>query len=165
MRLTFILSLLISTNTFSQKVLDLTYHNIFGKEKTFHFFNNHEFSFRLKGKFFYHTHKLTNMQDSFLVFDNEQIVKLGHIKSIRIKGAKISSWIYTAGFGFLALDVAGNLIQLKNPIVNERTLAITGVIIAAAAVVSYFQDKHVRITKNCTFRIIDHDFQNLNAGK
>jgi len=143
----------------------MTYYTFLGKEKTFQFFNNKEFSYRLKGEFFYHTHKLTNMQDSFLVFDNEQVVKLDRIKSVRIKGARISRWIYTAGFGYLGLDAAGNLIQSKTPIINNRTLAITGILVAAAVVISYFQDKHVRITKNCTFRIIEHNFQNLNAGK
>jgi len=163
MRIT-ILILFFALNTFSQKTLDLTYYSIFGKEKTFQFFVNQEFSYRLKGKLFYHTHTLTNMQDSFLVFENDKIVKLDEIKSVRIKGARISGWLYKAGFGFLALDMLGNLIQSKSPIVNERALIAAGAFIAAGTVVKYFQDKHIRITKNCIFRILDIDTQNLNAS-
>jgi hypothetical protein len=147
--------------SFSQKTLDLTYFSIFGKEKTFQFYNNREFSYRLKGELLYHTHTLTNMQDSFLVFDNDEIVKLNRIKSIKVKGAGIAQWLYKAGFAFLALDITGNLIQSKTPVINQRALLVTGAFVAAGAVVSYFQDKHIRITKNCVLRIMDHDFHNL----
>jgi hypothetical protein len=161
----FILLLFFATIAVSQKILDLTYYSVFGKEKNFQFFVNNEFSYRLKGKLFYHTHILTNMQDSFLVFDNDHIVKLDQIRSVRVRGANISGWIYKAGIGFLALDVAGNLIQCKTPIVNERACIVTAWFIAAGAVISYFQDKHIRVTKNCIFRIINIDTQSLNASK
>lgn len=164
MRLT-VLILFISLTTFSQKFLDLTYISVFGKEKNFQFFVNHDFSYRLKGELLYHTHQLTNMQDSFLIFDNDQIIQLSQIKSVRVKGARIAGWFYKAGIGFLALDVAGNLIQSKSPVVNERALMVTGACVAAGAIVSYFQDKHIRITKNCIFRVIDIDTQNLNVSK
>lgn len=152
-------------NSFSQKTLDLTYFSLFGKEKTFQFFNNREFSYRLKGEFLYHTHTLTNMQDSFLVFDNDETVKLSQIKSVRIKGAKIAGWLYKAGIAFLAMDIAGNLIQNKTPVVKEQAVMVTGVFIMTGVIVNYFQDKHIRITKNCTFRVIEHDFPDLNASK
>jgi hypothetical protein len=166
MKLFFIIifSLLIQVS-FSQKFLDLAYISVLGKEKNFQFFVNHEFSYRLKGKLFYHTHKLTNMQDSFLVFDNDQIIKLDQIRSVKVRSAKIDGWLYKAGFAFLALDVTNNLVFSRTPVVNQRTLIVTGAFIAAGAIVSYFQEKHIRITKNCTFRIIDIDTQNLNASK
>jgi hypothetical protein len=157
----FILFFVITTFSFSQKTLDLTYISILGKEKTFQFFNNREFSYRLKGELLYRTHTLTNMQDSFLVFDNDEIVKLNQIRSVRIKGGRIAGWLYKAGFVFLALDITGNLIQSKTPIVKEQALMVTGVFVLAGAIVNYFQDKHIRITKNCVFRVIDHDFPNL----
>jgi hypothetical protein len=157
--------LFIALPSFSQKFLDLAYVSVFGKEKSFQFYVNREFSYRLKGQLFYHTHKLTNMQDSFLVFDNDQIIKLGQIRSVKVKSAKIDGWLYKAGFAFLALDVTGNLIQSKTPVLNERALLVTAAFVAAGAIVSYFQEKHIRVTKNCTFRIIDIDTQNLNASK
>jgi hypothetical protein len=151
--------------SFSQKFIDLAYISVLGKEKNFQFYVNHDFSYRLKGKLLYHTHKLTNMQDSFLVFDSDQIIKLGQIRSVKVKSAKIDGWLYKAGFAFLALDVTNNLVQSRTPVLNERTLLVTSAFVVAGAIVSYFQEKRIRITKNCTFRIIDIDTQNLNASK
>lgn len=157
--------LFIMSNSFSQKTLDMTYFSVFGKEKNFQFFNNNEFSYRLKGELLYRTHKLTNMQDSFLVFDNEEIVKLSQIRSIRIKGIKLHKWFYAAGLWFTGLDIAHNLVVSETPIIKGRALMISGIIIGAGTILKYFQDKHVRITKNTVLRIIDSDFQDLNVSK
>lgn len=160
----FIVFFLFSVISFPQKTLDLTYISIFGKEKIFQFFVNREFSYRLKGELFYRTHTLTNMQDSFLVFDNDEIIKLDQIRSVRVKGARIAAWFYKAGLAFFAIDVGNNALSQRT-IVNERALAVLGICAGMGAIVNYFQDKHIRITKNCTFRIIEHDFPNLNASR
>lgn len=165
MRLTFILSLLISINTFSQKVLDLTYHNIFGKEKTFQFFNNRNFSYKLKGQFVCRTKTIANMGDSMIVFTDGTIIKISKIKGIRIKSGNFSPYLWKAGLLFLSLDVANNLIFERSPILNERAVLVSAIFVASSFVVHYFQDKHIRIRKNSTFRVFDPDYEHLNAKR
>ncbi len=60
---------------FSQKILEINYPSLFGKEKSFQFFNNSSIDYKLKGDLFYRTHKLVNMNDSILIFDNDEAVK------------------------------------------------------------------------------------------
>jgi hypothetical protein len=150
--------------SFSQKILDLHYRSLFGKEKHFQFFNNAEFSYRLKGQLFYRTEKVVNMNDSMLIFINDRVVKLHDIKSIRISGIKLSSWFYAAGFLFLAGDSFNNLINKDTPIVKERSINVAAYSILGGLIMQYFQDKHVRINKTTELKVLDLDFQNLNQN-
>lgn len=165
MRLIYILVFLISAEAFSQKVLDLTYHNIIGKEKTFQFFNNRDFSYRLKGHLICKTKIISNMSDSMLAFTDGTIIKINRIKHIRIKSANFSHYFWKAGILFMSLDVANNLLFDRTPIINERAAMISGIFVVSSCVVHYLQDKHIRIRKNSTFRVFDNDFENLNATK
>ncbi len=161
----FIVFLSCFENSFSQKTLDLRYHSLFGKEKYFQFFLNSNFTYRLKGSTGYKTRKLVNMQDSVLVFDNDSVIKLSQIKAIKIKGAKISPYFFGAGVLFFLIDTGNNLIYQRPQIVNERAVLVSTVFIAGGIVLSYIQDKHVRIHKNTVLRIIEADYQDLNSKK
>lgn len=64
MRLVSLIALIvILKNTYAQKILEINYHSLFGKEKSFQFFNNSDLDYKLKGRFLYKTHKLVNMND------------------------------------------------------------------------------------------------------
>ena len=146
---------------FSQKTLDLHYNSLFGRQKSFQFFNNSEFSYKLKGHVFYTTHKLVNMQDSILVFDNDSSIKLSEIKAIKIKGVKISPYFFGAGILFFILDTGHN-IAFGNKIINEKAVLIGSILVVAGVIVNYLQNKHIHIHKNSVLRIIDADYLNLN---
>lgn len=105
------------------------------------------------------------MNDSLLAFTDGTIIKINSIKHIRIKSGNFSPYLWKAGILFMTLDVANNLIFDRTPIINERTVLITGIFIASSFVVHYFQDKHIRVGKNTTFRVFDPDYENLNAKK
>lgn len=161
-----ILSLIIlcaGINLYSQKLLDLHYTSIFGKEKSFQFFNNSKFTYKLKGELFYHTHKIVNMQDSLLVFDNDSIIKLDQIKSIRIDGMMISPYFFGAGALFLLYDTGFNIILGRPQIINEQAVLVTAICFTGGLIMKYCQDKHIRIKKSDTMRIIDNDYRNLQA--
>ncbi|HWY11857.1 MAG TPA: hypothetical protein VN026_11060 [Bacteroidia bacterium] len=151
--------------SFSQKVLDLTYYNIFGKEKTFQFFNHLKFSYKLKGDLFCKTKTIANMQDSSLIFTDGTIIKIKQIKGVRIGGTHLSGYAFGAGLLFPALDITNNLMFNRTPIIKERALMVGGVFIAVGLVLKYVQDKHIRIRKNSTFRVFDPDYENLNVQK
>jgi len=161
MKLIIIIITLINYNLlFSQKTLDLNYNSLFGRQKSFQFFNNSEFSYKLKGQLFYATHKLVNMQDSILVFDYDSSIKLSEIKAIKINGVKISPYFFGAGILFFLLDTGHN-IAFGNQIINEKTVIIGSIFVVAGVLVRYLQNKHVHIHKNSVLRIIDADYLNL----
>ena len=149
--------------SYSQKTLDLNYHTVFGKEKTFQFFNNSTFYYKLKGDLFFKRNKLVNLQDSILVFEDESIIKLSQIKSIKILGGKFSPYIFGIGIGFFILDTGNNIAFNNSQIVSKGASIVLLTSIVAGLIVKRIQDKHIRINKNCTFRIIDNDFQHINS--
>lgn len=161
----FILFLFCLENAFSQKTLDLRYYSLFGKEKYFQFFLNSDFSYRLKGSIGYKTHKLVNMQDSLLVFDNDSVVKLSQIKAIKIKGMHISPYFFGAGALFFLLDTGHNLAFNRPQIVNEQAVLVSALCFTGGIIMSYVQNKHVRIHKNTVLRIIEANYQDLNTKK
>ena len=75
---------------FSQKILEINYHSLFGKEKSFQFFNNSPIDYKLKGDLFYKTHKLPySKMTSF-----EKIFLLG-VGITNAKEQEVLEFIYT----------------------------------------------------------------------
>lgn len=155
----------VSIFSYSQKLLDLHYTSVFGKQKSFQFFNNSKFTYKLKGDLFYHSHKIVNMQGSLLVLDNDSAIKLDQIKAIRIDGMMISPYFFGAGGMFLFYDTFFNVVQNRPKIINDQALVVAGVCIAGGLIMKYCQNKHIRIKKSDTMRIIDNDYRNLQAIK
>lgn len=153
----------VSITGYSQKLLDLHYASFFGREKSFQFFNNSKFSYKLKGDKRYHSHKIVNMQDSFLVFDNDSVIKLSQIKSVKIDGMMISPYFFGAGALFLLLDTGHNIAFGHPQIINEQALLVSGICVTGGLLMGYIQNKHIRIKKSDTMRIIDNDYRNLRT--
>ena len=147
---------------YSQKTLDLHYYTLFGKEKVFQFFNNSVFYYKLKGDLFFKKNKIVNLQDSILVFDNDSTIKLSQIKAIKILGGKFSPYIFGIGIGFFVLDTGNNIAFNNSQILSMGASIVLISSIVTGLIVKRIQNKHIRINKNCTFRIIDNDFQHIN---
>lgn len=164
MRILFFLCLcLIFKLSYSQKILELNYHSLFGKQKSFQFFNNSPLDYKLKGDLLYRTHKLVNMNDSLLIFDNDEIVRIDQLKTIKIRGVMISPYFFGAGFLFFLLDTGNNIGKGHTEIINEQAVLVSSICILTGIIVKRIQDKHVYIRKNVTIRILDTDYQNLNS--
>ena len=150
--------------SYSQKILELNYHSVFGKEKSYQFFNNSKIDYKLKGDLFYRTRKLLNLNDSILVFDNDEVVRISQLKVIKIKGGLFSPYFFGAGVLFFILDTGNNIANAHTTIVNEQTVIVSSALIIAGIIVRRIQDKHVYIRKNVTVRILDTNYQNLNTN-
>jgi|GEM_PF-1116291 len=161
MRFLLFVLLLASSMSYSQKILDLHYTSVFGKDKSFQFFNNSRFSYKIKGDVLYRRHKLVNMTDSLLVFDNDDVVKLSEIKAVKIHGALVSPYFFAAGALF-AVDAGDGVIFGRQQVASDQALIALGSCVAGGLIVNYFQAKHIRIKKNSVFRIIDTDYRNLH---
>ena len=147
---------------FSQKILEINYHSLFGKEKSFQFFNNSTIDYKLKGDIFYRTHKLVNMNDSLLIFDNDGIVKIRELKAIKIRGIMISPYFFGGGILFFLLDTGNNIGKGHPTIINEQAVLVSSICILSGIIIKRIQDKHVYIRKNVSIRILDTNYQNLN---
>lgn len=151
-----------SGGCYAQKILDVHYHSLFGKDKSFQFFSNSILDYKLKGDLFYRTHKLVNMNDSLLVFDNDSIVKLNQLKCIKIRGMHISTYFFGAGILFFLLDTGNNIGKGHSSIVNEQVVLVSSIAIIAGIIVKRIQDKHIYIRKNVVLKVLDTNYQNLN---
>jgi len=154
--------LLFAELCFAQKILDIHYRSFFGKEKSFQFFNNSKLDYKMKGDLFYRNHKLVNMNDSLLVFDNDSFVKLSQLKCIKIRGAKISPWVFTAGTLFFIIDTGNNIANGHSEIVNEQAVLVSSIAIIAGVIIKRIQDKHIYMRKNVVLKVLDTNYQNLN---
>jgi len=150
--------------SFAQKILELNYHSIFGKAKSYQFFNNSNLDYKLKGDLFYRTHKLVNLNDSLLVFDNDSVVKISQLKAIKIKGMLISPYFFGSSILFFLLDTGNNIGKGHPAIVNEQTVLVSSALLLAGVIVRRIQDKHVYIRKNVTIRVLDTDYQHLSKS-
>lgn len=152
----------ILNTSFSQKILELNYHSLFGKEKSFQFFNNSKLDYKLKGDLLYRTHKLVNMNDTLLIFDNDDVVKIRDLKAIKIRGGLFSPYFFGGGVLFFLLDTGNNIAKNHTTIVNEQAVLVSSIAIVCGIIIKRIQDKHVYIRKNVTLRILDTNYQNLN---
>lgn len=152
-------------DSFSQKILDITYYSVFKKEKTFQIFNNSSLDYKIKGDVFYRTHKLVNMNDSLLIFDNDEVVKMKDLKAIRIKGMMISPYFFGGGILFLLLDTGNNIAKGHSNIINEQAILVSSISIITGVIIKRLQDKHIRIGKNVSVRVLDTDYQDLSKNK
>lgn len=163
----FIISiLLISLFAFSygQKILELNYHSVFGKSKSYQFFNNSKIDYKLKGDLFYQTHKLVNLNDSMLVFDNDSIVRISQLKVIKIRGALISPYFFGGGVLFFLLDTGNNIGKGHATVINEQTVFVSAALFLSGVIVKRIQDKHVYLHKHVTIRVMDTDYQHLTKS-
>ena len=147
--------------SYSQKILELNYHSVFGKEKSYQFFNNSKIDYKLKGDLFYRTHRLVNLNDSVLVFDNDSVIKISQVKVIKIRGMNISPYFFGSSLLLFLLDTGNNIAKGHSTIVNEQTAIVCSSLILAGIIVRRIQDKHVYIRKHVTIRVLDTDYQNL----
>jgi hypothetical protein len=147
---------------FSQKILEINYPSLFGKEKSFQFFNNSSIDYKLKGDLFYRTHKLVNMNDSILIFDNDEAVKISDLKAVKIRGMMISPYFFGGGILFFLLDTGNNIGKGHPQIINEQAVLVSSICILSGIIIKRIQDKHVYIRKNVSIRILDTNYQNLN---
>lgn len=152
-------------HTFAQKILELNYHSLFGKSKSYQFFNNSNIDYKLKGDLLYRTHKLVNLNDSMLIFDNDSVVKLSALKAIKIRGMLISPYFFGSSLLFFLLDTGNNIGKGHAAIVNEQTVLVSSALLLGGIIVRRIQDKHVYIRKNVIIRVLDTDYQYLNVTK
>jgi len=151
----------------AQKSLQIIYQK-FGKVKKYEIPLNDFLEYKLKGENSYHLNKIVNLQDSFIVFSNDSVVKLSQIKTIRLKTGShllktLQNFFMIGGAAFVVLNTTNNLINNRNPAIDPSAVYISAGLFGAGLIIREATIKRIRITKNKTLKIMDIDFENLNT--
>ena len=153
-------------NCFSQKTLEVLVTR-FGKLKKYELFIGDHLEYKLKGKYSYRRDKITNLQDSFIVFKNDSVIKLSQIKAVRLKkNDHLVRTFQTAfiglGAGFLFLNTTNNLINERTPAIDPLAVLIAAGLVSTGVLVKQINIKRVKLNEHNQLKIVDLNFNNLS---
>jgi hypothetical protein len=157
------------TSYFSQNKLRLTYERL-GKVKTYEFYTGDLLDYRLKGSTFYNQDKISNLQDSMIVFRNDTIIRLNEIRTVRIMSSShlaktLQDAFVISGAGFILLNTVNNAIYSRTPLVDPASVYISAGLLTGGLIIKAMRTKIIHITKNKTLKIIEGKYENLNSKK
>ncbi len=156
----------ISIDCFSQKTLEI-YFTRFGKFKNFEVYNGDILEYKLHGQHRYHKNKIVNLEDSFIVFSNDSVIKLSQLKKICIRNNNFfmhlcQKTLITLGSWWIILGIANNSINNKTPVNYQNTALIGGGLIATGFLVKQINTRRLKINKRKQLKILDRTFNNLS---
>jgi hypothetical protein len=147
-----ILLLIISKNSFSQKILeiDITRNNHI---KVIQLYNNSYIEYKIKGEHKYRINKMVNLKDSLIIFDNDSSIRLSEIKAIKLRDANhlyklFSRFFYTGGALFIGLDTFNNLINNETPYVTQTAVIASAALVTLGFITKQLSIKRIRINKH-----------------
>jgi len=101
---------------------------------------------------------ITAIDDSTVQINNLNRYKFRDITSVyrpRFFPRLISRTAFVFGTGYLALTVANQAINRSSPLVDEKTLLISGLSVAAAGIAVFFEYRKFEMGENWRLRTID----------
>ncbi|MDP3556415.1 MAG: hypothetical protein Q8T03_03510 [Bacteroidota bacterium] len=156
----------ITLDCFAQKTLQVLFTR-FGTLKKFEIYNGDILEYKFKGEHKYRQNKITNLQDSFIVFSNDTIIKLDQLKAIRIRKNNFVVSLFqgvfiTGGATFFFLNTTNNLINERSPIVDQNAALIGASLITTGFLIKQIGIRRIRITKHKQLKVIELNFNNLS---
>ena len=168
---TLILLFLITINfaCFSQKTLKVMYTR-FGKLKTVEIYNGEVLEYKLKGEHRYRLNKIVNLQDSFIVFSNDSVIKLNQIKAICSRKSnflmKQFQQVFMLGGGlFFIFNTTNNLLNDRHPAIDQTAAIIGAGLVGTGFLIKQIGIKRIRINHNKSLKIVNLDYQHLSEKK
>jgi hypothetical protein len=155
-----------SNFSFSQETLEIL-STSFGSLKRHHIYVNDPIEYKLKGEFKFHKSKIIHMEDSTILFENYQEVKLSELKCLRFEKSnflitKFRRFFLMGGIMFMTLNTCNNLILDHSPVINQKAGIISAALFTTGLLLKRMEYKKVRITRNKIVRIVNFSYQNLN---
>lgn len=135
-------------------------------KKKFEVYNGDYLEYKLKGQYSYRRNKIVNLQDSFIVFSNDSIIKLSQIKAINIDKNNFVVKLFQRAFivlgaGFFFLNTTNNIINERTPVVDVNGALIGGGLIVSGILIKQLSIKRIRINEQKHLKILDLNFNNL----
>ena len=161
------LSLTANVDCFSQKTLKIVFTR-FGQVKRYDIHVDEMLEYKLKGQFFYHQNKIVNLEDSFIVFSNDEAVELNQLKVVRVNRGnyvitKFRKFFIRGGLIFFVLNTFNNNYNHIQPVIDEKAALIATGLIGTGLILREMGLKRIRITKRKYLKIVDLGFNNLSG--
>lgn len=150
----------------AQKSIQIT-KETFGRVKIYDIYTGELLEYKLKGDFFFRKDRIANLQDTIVLFENDNVITLNEIREVRFRKHNHlvgtfqgAFWIF--GGGFISLSILNNTINDNPPIFNTKALYVTASLAVAGLLMRQINLKHLHMTKNKTIKIVDRNYQDLN---
>jgi len=151
----------------SQSFLRITYTH-FGSTKVYEVINSEVLHYKLKGEHSFRKDKIISMKDSTIMFENYTEIKLNQIKALRLNKnihllGTFQVLFMAGGVGFITLNTINNLITDVSPVFSPKAAYISAALLATGFLIREMGIKRIRMTKNKDLKILNIDFQHMNA--
>ncbi len=165
-KLLLVFIMLCNLTCFPQKTLEI-YFTRFGKLKKFEVYNGDVLEYKLKGQTSYRRNKITNLQDSFIVFSNDSVIRLSQLKAVCIRHSNyvirlFQSAFITGGAFFFFLNTTNNLINERTPVLDINAAFIGTGLITTGFLIKQIGVRRLRINEHKHLKIVDLSFNNLS---
>lgn len=142
----------------------------FGKLKTIEIYNGEVLEYKLKGDYSYRLNRIVNLQDSFIVFSNDTIIKLNQLKAICIRKSnflmKQFQQVFILGGGlFFLFNTTNNFLNDRQPIIDQKAAFIGAGLITTGFLIKQIGIRRIRINHTKSLKIVNLDYQNLSEKK
>jgi len=142
----------------------------FGKLKTIEIYNGEVLEYKLKGDYNYRLNRIVNLQDSFIVFSNDTIIKLNQLKAICIRKSnflmKQFQQVFILGGGlFFLFNTTNNFLNDRQPIIDQKAAFIGAGLITTGFLIKQIGIRRIRINHTKSLKIVNLDYQNLSEKK
>ena len=150
----------------AQDILQI-YFTRLGSFKKYEILTGETLEYKLRGERKFRTDKIWALQDSNIVFESGEEIKLAQLKRIRFykNNILIRPFVTTfkrAGFMFIILNTLNNVILKKPEIITPKAVLISASLFAVYFFLKRINYKNLRITRRKTLKIVHLDFENLN---
>lgn len=138
-----------------------------GSFKKYELFCGSKLVYKLKGDHFYRHQTIANMNDSIILFENDSLIKLSEIKTIKLKVGNHLMGTFAEGCWkgavlWPALNFVNNMILESAFRVDPRALYISGGFALGFVIFKELSVKRIHMNRNVTLKVLDLDFQKLN---
>lgn len=140
----------------------------FGHVKVYEVYTGEMLSYKLKGDLLYRKNRIMAMQDSNIVFANDEEITLKQLKALRLNKhvhlvGTVQTVFFFGAFGFVTLNTLNNVIINTTPVFNPAALYISAGLAATGFLIRELNIKRIRINRNKDLKILSLDFEHLNG--
>ncbi len=131
--------------------------------KKYEVFKDDDLTYKTKGCFLYRSSRITNMNDSVLLLNDNIKIRLCDIKKIKLNNRAhimetLTGAAFIGGTGYLILNGANNLIINNVFRIDPRAAIVSSSLIGAGLILKQLGYKRIRIRKNVILKILQTNY-------
>lgn len=147
---------------FSQKSLQILKSKRKGLVK-YEVFKDDDLTYKTKGRLFYRTARITNMNDSVLLLNDSIKLALKDIRKIKLNNREhimetLTGAAFIGGAGYLFLNGANNLILNSVLRIDPRAAIVSSSLIGAGIILKQLGYKRIRVNKRVVLKVLQTNY-------